>query len=102
MFCDFIFLTELPDVGNWFSSYDYRSPDPDSNFNLEDSDFRIRESQRDGFDKVRVQDEGVVRKKIVQCNGTCVKVDNHSEDPCLTKVNIFSQLFIFESEILMH
>ncbi|KAL5099028.1 hypothetical protein RYX36_003355 [Vicia faba] len=47
--------SEPPDVGNWFSSYEYQSPNLDSNFTLE-------EKEAD-FDKVGAQ----------------------HEDPCLTK-----------------
>jgi len=104
----FLFFLELPDVGNWFSSYEYQSPNLDSNFTLEESAFKIQESQQDekkeaDFDKARVQDEGVVREKLVQCGGACVKDDNHKEDPCLNKVNniLLNFLFVFESDTLM-
>ncbi|CAJ2645872.1 unnamed protein product [Trifolium pratense] len=66
--------SEPPDVGNWFSSYEYQSPNLDSNFTLQDSDFSRRGSEQDeeheeDFDRVRVQD----------------KDDSHNEDPCFTK-----------------
>ncbi|GAU29297.1 hypothetical protein TSUD_226680 [Trifolium subterraneum] len=82
--------SEPPDVGNWFSSYQYQSPNLDSHFTLQESDFRKHESERDeqqeeDFDKVRVQDEGIVREKLVQCDGTCDKDDIHNKDPCFTK-----------------
>ncbi|WJX45557.1 hypothetical protein P8452_32427 [Trifolium repens] len=82
--------SELPDVGNWFSSYEYQSPNLDSNFTHEESVFRRSETELDeeheeDFDKGRVEDEGVDREMLVQCSGTCVKDDNHNEDPCLIK-----------------
>jgi hypothetical protein len=80
-------LSELPDVGNWFSSYEYHSPNLDSNFTLQESAFRRRGSQQQNeeepegdFDNVRVQDEGVVKEKVVQCGGTCDKDYNHNEE----------------------
>jgi len=102
----FFVFSEPPDVGNWFSSYEYQSPNLDSNFTLEESAFRRQESQQDekkeaDFDKVRVQYEGVVREKLVQCGGTCDKDDNQKEDPCLLKVNILLNFFVFESDTLM-
>ena len=36
--------SEPPDVGNWFSSYEYQSPNLDSNFTLEESSFGKRKS----------------------------------------------------------
>lgn len=36
--------SEPPDVGNWFSSYEYQSPNLDSNFTLEESSFGKRRS----------------------------------------------------------
>jgi hypothetical protein len=65
----------------------------DSNFTHEESVFRRSETELDeeheeDFDKGRVEDEGVDREMLVQCSGTCVKDDNHNEDPCLIKVNI--------------
>lgn len=96
----FFFFSELPDVGNWFSSYEYQSPNLDSNFTLEESAFRKQESQQDekkegDFDKVRVHDEEVVIEKLVQCSETCVKDDNQKEDPCLIKVTILLNFFFF-------
>ncbi|XP_058778176.1 uncharacterized protein LOC131652350 [Vicia villosa] len=72
--------SEPPDVGNWFSSYEYQSPNLDSNFTLQDSSFGKRKSPH-----IDEEHEEVVREKLVHCNETCVKDDNHSEDPCLTK-----------------
>ncbi|CAK8539514.1 unnamed protein product [Lathyrus sativus] len=72
--------SEPPDVGNWFSSYEYQSPNLDSNFTLEESCFGKRKSQH-----VDEEQEEAVREKLVQCNGTCVKDNNHNEDPCFTK-----------------
>ncbi|KAK7307762.1 hypothetical protein VNO77_41112 [Canavalia gladiata] len=67
----FLINTKPPDVGNWFSSYEYRSPDPDSNFSVEDSAFRGNESQRDDEEeKVRVQGEVVAGDKLIQCSTT--------------------------------
>lgn len=80
--------SEPPGVGNWFSTYEYRSPDPDSNFSEEDSVLRENESQRDDHEEeeeVRVRGEGVAGEKVVQWNRTCVEEDNHNEDLCLTK-----------------
>ncbi|RDX78705.1 hypothetical protein CR513_40969, partial [Mucuna pruriens] len=83
--------SEPPDVGIWFSSYEYRSPDPDSNFCVEDSAFRVKESQRDDVEeeeeeeKVRVRGEVFAGEKVVQCSRTCVEEDNHKEDQCLNK-----------------
>lgn len=95
-------LSEPPDVGNWFSSYEYRSPDPDSNFSLEESALREREShsgeeQEADFEEIKAPDEGVVREKekLVQCSGTSVKVDNHNEDLCLNKVNFLLNFSFF-------
>ncbi|KAK7309072.1 hypothetical protein RJT34_05513 [Clitoria ternatea] len=60
--------SEPLDVGNWFSSYEYRSPDPDSNFGVEDSAFGGNDSQKD---------------EVV---AGCVEHDyNHGEDQCFTK-----------------
>nr|KYP32953.1 hypothetical protein KK1_046256 [Cajanus cajan] len=90
--------SEPPDVGIWFSSYEYRSPDLDSNFSSEDSALGGKESLRDEDDeeeeeeeeKVRVRNDGIPGEKGVQCNITCVKEDNHNEDLCLTKSYIFN------------
>lgn len=84
-------LSEPPDIGNWFSSYEYRSPGPDSNFSVEDSAFSEEETQRDGEEEeenVRVQGEGVAGENVVQCIRTCVKEDNHNEDQCLNTVKL--------------
>ncbi|TKY70790.1 hypothetical protein E2542_SST07083 [Spatholobus suberectus] len=83
-------FSEPPDVGNWFSSYEYRSPDPDSNFSVEDSAFGEKRYMKDDDEeekeeKVSVRGEGVVGEKLVQCNRTCVKEDNHNEVLCLNK-----------------
>ncbi|WJX60501.1 hypothetical protein P8452_45703 [Trifolium repens] len=93
--------SELPDVGNWFSSYEYHSPNLDSNFTLQESAFRRRGSQQQNeeepegdFDNVRVQDEGVVKEKVVQCGGTCDKEDNHNEEKNLdhcSSCSLFSE-----------
>lgn len=75
-----IWFSEPPDVGNWFSTYEYQSPDPDSNFSLEEGE------KEANFERIKARDEVVVREKLMQCSETCVKDDNH-EDLCLTKVN---------------
>ncbi|KAL2348191.1 hypothetical protein Fmac_002191 [Flemingia macrophylla] len=81
--------SEPPGVGIWFSSYEYRSPDPDSNFSPHDSVFGEKEFRRDEEEeeeeKVRVRGDGVPGEKVVQCNRTCVIEDDHNEDLCLTK-----------------
>lgn len=61
---------EPPDVGNWFSSYEYQSPNLDSNFTLEESSFGKRKSLH-----IDEEQEGAIREKLVQYN----------EDLCLTK-----------------
>ncbi|KAJ1383644.1 hypothetical protein SESBI_43182 [Sesbania bispinosa] len=71
--------SEPPDVGNWFSTYEYQSPDPDSNFSLEEGE------KEANFERIKARDEVVVREKLMQCSETCVKDDNH-EDLCLTKL----------------
>ncbi|KAJ1383646.1 hypothetical protein SESBI_43184 [Sesbania bispinosa] len=48
--------SEPPDVGNWFSTYEYQSPDPDSNFSLEE-----REKEAN-FERIKARDEVVVRE----------------------------------------
>ncbi|CAL5187681.1 unnamed protein product [Lathyrus oleraceus] len=67
--------SEPPDVGNWFSSYEYESPNLDSNFTLEESSFGKRKSLHIDEEQEGAQDEEAVREKLVQCN----------EDRCLTK-----------------
>lgn len=62
--------SEPPGVGNWFSSYEYQSPNLDSNFTLEESSFGKRKSLH-----IDEEQEGDVREKLVQCN----------EDLCFTK-----------------
>ncbi|KAJ1391717.1 hypothetical protein SESBI_36377 [Sesbania bispinosa] len=70
--------SEPPDVGNWFSTYEYQSPDPDSNFSLEEGE------KEANFERIKDRDEVVVREKLMQCSETCVNDDNHA-DMCLTK-----------------
>ncbi|KAJ1406264.1 hypothetical protein SESBI_25183 [Sesbania bispinosa] len=70
--------SEPPNVGNWFSTYEYQSPDPNSNFSLEEGE------KEANFERIKAPDGVVVREKLMQCNETCVKDDNH-EDLCLTK-----------------
>ncbi|KAK7406303.1 hypothetical protein VNO78_07926 [Psophocarpus tetragonolobus] len=78
--------SEPPDLGNWFSSYEYRSPGPDSNFCVEDSAFGEDHSQIDEkVENVRVGDDGVAEEKVVQSTRICVAEDNHNEDQCLNK-----------------
>ncbi|KAI5438885.1 hypothetical protein KIW84_024564 [Lathyrus oleraceus] len=62
--------SEPPDVGNWFSSYEYQSPNLDSDFTLEESSFGKCKSLH-----IDEEQEGAVREKLVQCN----------EDLCFTK-----------------
>lgn len=85
----FFLFSEPPDVGNWFSSYEYRSPDRDSNFTLNESASRGHETEIDEQQKTDfARDEEVVREKIVQCSETRVQdEDDHNEDLCLTKVD---------------
>ncbi|KAK7252698.1 hypothetical protein RIF29_36836 [Crotalaria pallida] len=86
--------SEPPDVGNWLSSYEYRSPIPDSNFSFQDSVFRVPESLVDAerveeeeeekakFEKI---DEVVAAEKLVKCRSTCVEYDKHNENLSLDK-----------------
>ncbi|ESW28570.1 hypothetical protein PHAVU_002G000400 [Phaseolus vulgaris] len=78
------FPSEPPDVGNWFSSYEYQSPDPDSNFSVEDSAFSENESQGAGAKEV----EAKVRIRGLRADGDKVvkeEEDLHNEDQCMNK-----------------
>lgn len=87
LFFYFFIFSEPPDVGNWFSSYEYWSPDRDYNFTLDESASREGETEIDEQQKTDWdQDEEVVREKLVQCSETRVQDDNHNEELCLTKV----------------
>ncbi|XP_020979187.1 uncharacterized protein LOC107640001 [Arachis ipaensis] len=77
----FVSLTFIPllppDVGNWFSSYKYQSPDPDTNFGFEESEFRgsniqKNEEEKANFEIDKIQDE-------------VVEDDKHNEKVCLTR-----------------
>jgi len=86
-------MSEPPDVGNWFSSYEYQSPDPDSNFSVEDSAFSENESQGAGAKEV----EAKVRIRGLRADGDKVvkeEEDLHNEDQCMNKVNLLL-FFIF-------
>lgn len=93
--CSFSYLgfVEPPDVGNWFSSYEYKSPDPDSNVDFEDSAFRDCESENDeetegeeetNLIRTRVGDEVVAGDKLLISNTSFD--DKHIEDLSLGKV----------------
>ncbi|KAJ1383641.1 hypothetical protein SESBI_43179 [Sesbania bispinosa] len=73
-------LLSLLMLGIAFSTYEYQSPDPDSNFSLEEGE------KEANFERIKARDEVVVREKLMQCSETFheVKDDNH-EDLCLTK-----------------
>ncbi|KAF7828465.1 choline transporter-like protein 2 [Senna tora] len=62
-------LAQPPDVGNWFSSYEYKSPSPDSNVNFEDC-----ESEKDEE-----------RNKLLISSGSCFEDEKHNEDLPLAK-----------------
>ena len=90
-----LFLSELPNVGNWFSSYEYQTPDLDSNFSFEKSAFRRGESPTDeeeeeeNNEEIRASDEVVTGEKLVKCRGTSCEDDTRTEDRCLNKVRFF-------------
>lgn len=96
-------VSEPPDVGNWFSTYEYRTPDPDSNFSFRESALRACESQRDAeregggggkFEKITTRDEVVAKEKLVQCRSTSVEDDKHNEDTCLKEVQLLLKFSI--------
>ncbi|BAU00411.1 hypothetical protein VIGAN_10200200 [Vigna angularis var. angularis] len=80
----FSFPSEPPDVGNWFSSYEYQSPDPDSNFRVKDSAFTENESQGDGEEvveeKVRIRGLRPDRDNVGH-----EEEDNHNEEQGMNK-----------------
>jgi len=89
-------MSEPPDVGNWFSSYEYQSPDPDSNFSVEDSASTENESQGAGVEEV----EEKVKIRGLRADGNKVvqeEEDNQKEDQCMNKVNLLLfYLFIID------
>ncbi|KAK4262557.1 hypothetical protein QN277_028105 [Acacia crassicarpa] len=98
--------SEPPDVGNWFSSYQYKSPDPDSNVNFEDSDFKGCESEKDEEREkqevncpiIRSGDEADTKEKLLR---TCYGDDKHNEDQSLAKpkdLDTFSSHSVLLSE----
>ncbi|XP_028762537.1 uncharacterized protein LOC114743612 isoform X2 [Neltuma alba] len=100
--------SEPPDVGNWFSSYEYKSPDPDSNVNFEDSAFQGCESEKDeerekeevNYPKIRSDDEVVAEEKLSRTS-TYFGDDKHNEDQSLAKpkdLDTFSCLSALLSE----
>ena len=70
-------LLEPPDVGIWFSSYEYKSPAPDSDANFEYSDLRGCESKEDKETEVEEDkltgDEVIVGKNLIES-------DTHADD----------------------
>lgn len=86
-------MLEPPDVGNWFSSYEYQSPDPDSNLRVKDSAFTENESQGDGEEVV----EEKVRIRGLRPDGDNVghEEDNHNEEQYMNKVNLLLIIFFF-------
>ena len=86
-------------MGNWFSSYEYQSPNPDSNFGFEESAFRGCESQNGEEEEVnlendRTRDEVVAGEKLVQCSSTCVEEDKDNEEVCFTEVKFLFNFLI--------
>ncbi|XP_027913107.1 uncharacterized protein LOC114173085 isoform X1 [Vigna unguiculata] len=79
----FSFPSEPPDVGNWFSSYEYQSPDPDSNLSVGGFVFMENESQGDG--------EEVEERVKIRClrpngdNAVQEDEDNYNEEQCMNK-----------------
>jgi len=86
-------MSEPPDVGNWFSSYEYQSPDPDSNLSVGGFVFMENESQGDG--------EEVEERVKIRClrpngdNAVQEDEDNYNEEQCMNKVSSCNYLFIY-------
>lgn len=90
-------VSEPPDIGNWFSSYEYKSLVLDSNVNFEDPASEDCESEKDeerereeeeaeaNLKSSRVRDEGVDGDKILMSNAH-VKDDKHNAHLSLAKV----------------
>ncbi|CAL0314321.1 unnamed protein product [Lupinus luteus] len=89
--------SEPLDVGNWFSSYEYHSPTPDSNFSFQESASRERESERDtervedeeaNFENI---DELVVGLNLVQSGNTCVENDKNKIVDSVSSLSLLSE-----------
>ncbi|KAF1874624.1 hypothetical protein Lal_00007238 [Lupinus albus] len=93
----FSYPSEPLDVGNWFSSYEYHSPIPNSNFSFQESPSREHESERD---TERVEDEEakfenidelVVGEKLVQCKNMCVENYKHKIVDSVNSLSLLSE-----------
>lgn len=68
-----MFVSEPPDIRNWFSSYVYESPEPDSVGSLKMSVYRdIQLDHQDNWSKLNSQEEGNNRKHRQICRNEII------------------------------
>ncbi|KAI4315213.1 hypothetical protein L6164_028046 [Bauhinia variegata] len=83
--------SEPPDIGNWFSSYEYNTPSPDSNVNLEDSAPRGCEFKKDEASEAGEANfkKLVADEKLIESN-TDSEQDKHEDGFLIKSVDSFS------------
>ncbi|MED6193868.1 hypothetical protein PIB30_023238 [Stylosanthes scabra] len=94
--------SEPPDVGNWFSSYKYQSPDLDTNFVFEESSFRESKIQRNEEERanpenVRIQDEVVEDDKHNEKSLDSFSSDSPLSEPC--DIGNWFSSYVYESYV---